>query len=126
MESQAYKSRNFKLYQYNNLNKLMYKFLCLLFVSYSLAACVSTPPDNEYAIALSSLAVAKKHEADKSSPKTYSQAIRSYKKGVTSYREESYIEARKSFEESILLSETAEFNARVQKQRKEEEKEEIE
>ena len=98
----------------------MCKFLSFVFCLCLLTACVSTPPNKDYALAQSVLLMAKQFEADKLSPNYYSKALSLYKKAVSLYKRQKYEEAGSSFEESIKLAEKAELKARVKKFREQE------
>ncbi len=93
--------------------------ICLLIFE-ALTACVSTTPNKEYAIAQTALATAKKFQADKLFPKTYSKALSLYQQGTALYNRQNYDKAATLFEESIQWAEKAEFKARF-KQLKEDE-----
>ena len=95
----------------------MYKTLSFLLSFYTLTACSSTQPNQEYALAQVALSTAKKFEADKLSPKTYSKALYFYKKAISLYEQNDYDSSKNSFEKSIDFSEKAEFRARVKKLR---------
>ena len=91
----------------------MCKFLSLPLFLYILISCVSTQPNQEYALAQSALSVAKKFEADKLAPNTYVKALYFYKKAISLYEQRDYDDARNSFDKSIDLAEKAELKARV-------------
>lgn len=98
----------------------MQKALNFLFFLCFLASCASTQPNQEYALAQSALSLAKKFEADKFSPRTYTRALRFYRKAVSFYKKQDYEEARNFFEESIQAAEKAELNARIKAMRESE------
>lgn len=87
--------------------------ISFLLWSSMLTACVSLEPYKEYALAQSSLLWAKQFSANKLFPKAYIKASLLYKKGASLYKEQSYDEARLSFEKSIKLAEKAELKARL-------------
>lgn len=95
----------------------MCKTLSFLLSLYTLTACSSTQPNQEYALAHFALSTAEKFEANKLSPKTYSKALYFYKRAISLYEQQDYESAKNSFEKSIDLSEKAEFRARVKKLR---------
>lgn len=93
----------------------MCKVLSFLPFLYILTACASVQPNQEYALAHLALSTAKKFEADKFSPKSYSKALSFYRKAVAFYKKQNYEEAENFFAKSINLAEKAELKARIRK-----------
>ena len=91
----------------------MKKYLCLLSCLLGLTHCASTGLHKDFVIAKTALSRAKKFQADKLYPNTYTKADNFYRKAVSFYNQENHEESQTYFQESIKWAEKAELKARL-------------
>ncbi len=92
----------------------MARYVILLFSSFLVCSCQSTPvPVKEYTLAKSAYDAAVASESIKYAPQLFHKAEKAYKKGEILYKERDYEAAREQFDICVRLSERAENLARL-------------
>lgn len=90
-------------------------FIVLIFQAAVLAACVSSPPYEDYTLAREALRSAEEADSGKFSPQFWLKAEAAYRRGEQAYKMNQFDQAQKYFIEAKLWSEKAENQSRLKK-----------